>query len=270
MHAPTFHSACGWEHLSVWAQRAKAAGKKTRLEFTGYLFDDSVIIGLSSRSVDALGVELRYSIGADSNPCCMTNSVKYRQPFCLNTLGTTVIKAVCLQKVTGCQSEVVEAAFTVTDQPVEPPMITNPGNGSKHTKEVVVSMSLDPNRANYQATNIHYTTDGSAPTALSSAWVGTGLVVHAPGSHTLRAIAARKRNGGAPGFKMSEEVCVTFELCMPICRLPDEIGAHARSHGSVNKYIHTYAQFAFYPPLMCWLSLSLSLSLRLCRLPVPQ
>jgi hypothetical protein len=176
MHAPTFHSACGWEHLSVWAQRAKAVEKKTRLEFTGYLFDDSVIIGLSSRSVDTIGLELRYSIGADSNPCCMTNSVKYRQPFCLNTLGTTVIKAVCLQRVTGCQSEVVEAAFTVIEQPVEPPRIANPENGSKHTKEVVVSMSLDPNRANYQATNIHYTTDGSAPTALSTAWLGTGLV----------------------------------------------------------------------------------------------
>ncbi len=227
LHPVEFSSASEsiTKHPSMWAQRAHAHAH-AKADFSNQIFDDAVVLGLTSKS---RGVEIRYcAVGPDDSE---ENWLKYHMPVCLNTIGTTTIKAVAIDIRSGRRSAISETKLNVEDLQVPAPLILEPANGKTYRKPVSFSLALDPGLKKIESARIHYTTDGSKPTLHSPVWgkaAGTedeedeSLLISSPGPHTIRAVAARKRRGH-PGYKLSAEATVSFNLAISLCQLPDEV-----------------------------------------------
>ncbi len=125
----------------------------------------------------------------------------YTDPIILTETGTQTIRAIAfLNQSEYSDSDIATAVFEV-GVPAPSPVI-DPAGGTYQTELTVDITCSDP------AASIHYTLDGSDPTAASSLYAGA-FTVSALGTHTIRAIALKE------GFAPSEIVESIFTIEPP-------------------------------------------------------
>ena len=120
-----------------------------------------------------------------------SSSPVYDEPLVLT--ATTTVKAVAVDE--DVYSDVGEATYEKMDTVAKPEF--TPGGG-KFAGSVEVSL-----RSATAGAEIHYTTDGSVPTALSAVYVGKPIVLTA--TATIKAIAVKE------GYVSSEVAEATYE-----------------------------------------------------------
>ena len=147
------------------------------------------------------GAKIYYT--TDGTEPSNSNGTLYAEAFTLSTVGEYTVKAIAYSALGSKSSEVVSCAYTIEEATPATPTFSPVAGTYTSAQSVTISCATSD-------AVIHYTTDGTAPTASSPTYT-EAISLSQSGTYTIKAIAV-----SAQGTKSSEPASATYIINLPV------------------------------------------------------